>query len=42
MAWCDDPNHKKYNQEIKVNNKNLKENLYRKDHKVRLYNLNKP
>ena len=33
MAWCDDPNHKKYNQEIKVNNKNLKENLYRKDHK---------
>ena len=33
MAWCDDPNHKKYNQEIKLNNKNLKENLYRKDHK---------
>ena len=33
MAWCDDPNHKQYNQEIKVNNKNLKENLYRKDHK---------
>ena len=33
MAWCDDPNHKKYNQEIKVNNKNLKENLYRKDHR---------
>ena len=33
MAWCDDPNHKKYNQEIKVNNKNLKEKLYRKDHK---------
>ena len=33
MAWCDDPNHKKYNQEIKVNNKNLKEKLYRKDHR---------
>ena len=33
MAWCDDSNHKKYNQEIKVNNKNLKEKLYRKDHK---------
>ena len=33
MAWCDDPNHKNYNQEIKIHNKNLKENLYRKDHK---------
>jgi L,D-peptidoglycan transpeptidase YkuD (ErfK/YbiS/YcfS/YnhG family) len=33
MAWCDDPNHKKYNEEIKKNNKNLKENLHRKDHK---------
>ena len=33
MAWCDDPKHKKYNEEIKTNNKNLKENLYRKDHK---------
>ena len=33
MAWCDDPNHKKYNEEIKILNKNLKENLYRKDHK---------
>tara|TARA_B100000787_G_scaffold157885_1_gene134940 strand:- start:123 stop:611 length:489 start_codon:yes stop_codon:yes gene_type:complete len=33
MAWCDDPNHKKYNEEIKTVNKNLKENLYRKDHK---------
>ena len=33
MAWCDDPKHKKYNQEIKTQNKNLKENLYRKDHK---------
>ena len=33
MAWCDDPNHKKYNEEIKTNKKNLKENLHRKDHK---------
>jgi L,D-peptidoglycan transpeptidase YkuD (ErfK/YbiS/YcfS/YnhG family) len=33
MAWCDDPNHKKYNEEIKTRNKNLKEKLYRKDHK---------
>ena len=33
MAWCDDSNHKKYNEEIKTLNRNLKENLYRKDHK---------
>tara|TARA_B100000780_G_scaffold123061_1_gene86255 strand:- start:817 stop:1305 length:489 start_codon:yes stop_codon:yes gene_type:complete len=33
MAWCDDPNHKKYNEEIKTHNKRLKESLYRKDHK---------
>ena len=33
MAWCDDQKHKKYNEEIKTNNKNLKENLHRKDHK---------
>ena len=33
MAWCDDPNHKKYNEEIKTYNKELKENLYRKDNK---------
>ena len=33
MAWCDDPDHKKYNEEIKTYNKNLKENLYRKDNK---------
>jgi L,D-peptidoglycan transpeptidase YkuD (ErfK/YbiS/YcfS/YnhG family) len=33
MAWCDDPNHKKYNEEIKTKNKNLKESLYRKDFK---------
>ena len=33
MAWCDDPNKKKYNEEIKSYNTNLKENLYRKDHR---------
>ena len=33
MAWCDDPKHKKYNEEIKTHNKNLKESLYRTDHK---------
>ena len=33
MAWCDDPKHKKYNEEIKTYNKSLKENLHRKDHK---------
>ena len=33
MAWCDNPNHKKYNEEIKTFNKSHKENLYRVDHK---------
>ena len=33
MAWCDDPMHDKYNQEIKTHSKKLKENLHRKDHK---------
>ena len=33
MAWCDDPLHKKYNEEIKTCNKELKENLYRIDHR---------
>ena len=33
MAWCDEPNDKKYNEEIKTNNKNFRENLHRKDHK---------
>tara|TARA_B100000780_G_scaffold48882_1_gene30343 strand:+ start:235 stop:723 length:489 start_codon:yes stop_codon:yes gene_type:complete len=33
MAWCDDPLHKKYNEEIKTYNKELKENLYRVDHR---------
>ena len=32
MAWCDDPNNEKYNEEIKIYNKNHKENLYRDDH----------
>ena len=32
-AWCDNPKDKKYNEEIKTNNKNLKENLHTKDHK---------
>ena len=33
MAWCDDPSHKKYNEEIKTYNKKLKESLYRRDPK---------
>ena len=33
IAWCDDVKHKKYNEEIKTRNENLKERLYRKDHK---------
>ena len=33
MAWCDDSKHQKYNEEIQTKNKNLKESLYRKDHK---------
>ena len=33
MAWCDDPKNKKYNEEIKIHTKQLKESLYRKDHK---------
>ena len=32
MAWCDDSNHKKYNEEIHTNDKRNKENFYRKDH----------
>ena len=31
MAWCDDPMHKKYNEEICISKKNNKENFYRKD-----------
>jgi len=33
MTWCDDPKHKKYNEEIRTLNKRHKENLYREDHK---------
>ena len=33
MAWCDDPSHKNYNQEIKICDNRFKENLYRKDNK---------
>ena len=33
MAWCDDPLHKKYNNEIKTHNNELKEKLYRVDHR---------
>jgi L,D-peptidoglycan transpeptidase YkuD (ErfK/YbiS/YcfS/YnhG family) len=31
MAWCDNPKHKKYNEEIQVYSKNNKESLYRTD-----------
>tara|TARA_B110000914_G_scaffold220306_1_gene230179 strand:+ start:1382 stop:1870 length:489 start_codon:yes stop_codon:yes gene_type:complete len=31
MAWCDDPNHERYNEEIFSSNKDCKENFYRKD-----------
>ena len=33
MAWCDDPKHKKYNEEIKTYDKSLKEHLFRHDNK---------
>ncbi len=33
IAWCDDSNHKKYNQEIFSFNKKNKEKFYRSDHK---------
>ena len=32
MAWCDDPKHKKYNEEIKTQDTNNKEKFYRIDH----------
>ena len=31
MAWCDDPKHTKYNEEIKVHSRNNRESLYRED-----------
>mgnify|MGYP001265499527 CR=1 FL=1 len=33
MAWCDDPTHKKYNEEILTFKKQTKEIFYRKDYK---------
>tara|TARA_B100000787_G_C16184009_1_gene293519 strand:- start:1309 stop:1797 length:489 start_codon:yes stop_codon:yes gene_type:complete len=33
MSWCDDPTHKKYNEEICSLNKKNKENFYRNDYK---------
>ena len=33
MAWCDDPKHKKYNEEIKIYNKSNRESFYRDDNK---------
>ena len=33
MAWCDNPNHKKYNEEIQIYEKKNRENLYRDDYK---------
>jgi L,D-peptidoglycan transpeptidase YkuD (ErfK/YbiS/YcfS/YnhG family) len=32
MAWCDDPKHKKYNEEIKTQDTDNKEKFYRIDH----------
>ena len=33
MGWCDDPNNKKYNEEIIIFNKKHKERFYRQDNK---------
>ena len=33
MGWCDNSNHKKYNEETQLFNKKNKENFFRKDHK---------
>ena len=32
MAWCDDPKHKNYNEEIYISNKKYKENFYKINH----------
>ncbi|MDB3949285.1 L,D-transpeptidase family protein [Candidatus Pelagibacter sp.] len=32
MAWCDDPKHKDYNEEIYISNKKYKENFYKINH----------
>lgn len=31
MAWCDNPNNKNYNKEVKIVEKRVKESFYRKD-----------
>ena len=46
MGWCDDPNSKYYNSEIKINKKIKCERLFRHDYKYNYllvinYNLNK-
>ena len=33
LAWCDDPNHSEYNEEINILKCNNKENFYRRDNK---------
>jgi len=33
IGWCDDPNDKRYNEEIVLNNNKIKENFFRNDHK---------
>ena len=33
IGWCDDPNDKRYNEEIILNKKKIKENFFRNDHK---------
>jgi len=33
IAWCDDPHHKKYNEEIQVFSNEAKEKFFRLDHK---------
>jgi L,D-peptidoglycan transpeptidase YkuD (ErfK/YbiS/YcfS/YnhG family) len=33
LGWCDDPNHKKYNEEIQIVNKKSKEKFFRIDNK---------
>ena len=33
LGWCDNPTHKRYNNEIQIFNKNSNENFFRKDNK---------
>lgn len=37
MGWCDDPNNRFYNKEIKINSKIKCEKLFRKDYKYDLF-----